>query len=239
MHIELQEMLKKNPCSGYIRYHMPRYVSLFDTVCNYYNNEISILDIGRSPFTEALISRFRAVDSLGFDSEKSSNRGDHYNFDLNNCRDTELWRKDLPKYDVVVFSEVIEHLYISPNQVLAFLNAILKKGGVLLLQTPNAVALHKRVRMVFGKNPYELIRENHKNPGHYREYTYSELASYLKNSGFKIEHFIYENYFDYQYSDHSDSSRLIKDVKRKAFNYIFSVLPSSLKPGMFFCARKM
>jgi len=148
MYIELQEILNKNPSSGYVRYHMPRYVSLFNAVCNYYNKGISIIDIGKSPFTDALISKFKSVDTLGFNPEKNSREGNNYNFDLNDCRDKSLWRSDLPKFDLIVFAEVIEHLYISPNQVLAFLNTMLKKDGVLLLQTPNAVALYKRIRMV-------------------------------------------------------------------------------------------
>jgi len=84
-----------------------------------------------------------------------------------------------------------------------------------------------------------LIREDHKNPGHYREYTYSELAFYLKKSGFIIESFSYENYFDYQYSDHSAGRKLVKDGKRKLYNTISSSLPPSLKPGMFFMAKKI
>lgn len=238
MRAALEEALGRNPTSGYLRYHLPRYVSLLDAACAHRRDGTGVLDIGRSLFTEVLLSEFDSVDTLGFAPDSTSDRGSHYEFDLNDSRDPERWRGDLPAYDVVVFAEVIEHLYTSPNHVLAFLRTLLKENGVLLLQTPNAVAIHKRLKPLLGKNPYELIREDDTNPGHFREYTRSELAAYLTGNGFAIESFSYENYFDFQYSDHADESRLVRDGGRRRFNLLFSLLPGCLKPGMFFVARK-
>ena len=59
----------------------------------------------------------------------------------------------LEPHDVVVCSEVIEHLHVAIVPVLRFLASGLAPGGHLILQTPNATALAKRIRMLFGRNP--------------------------------------------------------------------------------------
>lgn len=89
---------------------------------------------------------------------------------------------------MVVFAEVIEHLYASPRLVLRFLHHLLSGAGVLLIQTPNAASLTKRVKLLAGSNPYEKIREDATNPGHFREYTASELREYASSEGFEVIH---------------------------------------------------
>ncbi|WNZ56225.1 methyltransferase domain-containing protein [Microbulbifer sp. MKSA007] len=234
---ELSSLLEKRANSGYFKYHFPRFEILFDTVSHYHKDGFRILDIGRSGFTEALKSKFQNVDTLGFERENANSTSRHFNFNLNDCRDRSLWRTDIPKYDIIIFSEVIEHLCTSPSQVLSFLKTRLNKGGVIIIQTPNAVALHKRLQVIFGRNPYELIRENYNRPGHIREYTKKELSSYLVGAGFNLLKFRYENHFDYRFSDHSKKNVLIKNDKRRVFNVISSILPGPLKPGMFFVAQ--
>ena len=61
------------------------------------------------------------------------------------------------------------------------------RGGVLVVQTPNAVSLPRRLAMLGGRNPYELIREDATNPGHFREYTAAELRRYAAVAGLAVE----------------------------------------------------
>src|SRR5438105_3728935 len=84
-----------------------------------------------------------------------------------------LWA-DLSGYDIVVCAEVIEHLPISPMHVLRLLEAALRPGGWLVLQTPNAARIGNRVRLLAGCNPFEPLREDSVSPGHFREYTVAE-----------------------------------------------------------------
>lgn len=81
----------------------------------------------------------------------------HVSFDLNDSQDPEHPPQVAP-YDVVVMAEVIEHLYTAPTLVLTCVASWLVPGGRLVVQTPNAVALDKRVRLLCGRNPYESIR---------------------------------------------------------------------------------
>ena len=77
-------------------------------------------------------------------------------------------------------------LYTAPELVLLFIKTFMTSGGYLIIGTPNAVSLQKRIGMVRGKNPYELIRINNSNPGHFREYTARELRKICINTGYKI-----------------------------------------------------
>ena len=71
----------------------------------------------------------------------------------------------------------------------------LQPGGVLILQTPNAVFLPKRIKMAFGFNPFERIRQTANNPGHFREYTLAELVEIVHAAGYTVVSSSRKNYF--------------------------------------------
>jgi 2-polyprenyl-3-methyl-5-hydroxy-6-metoxy-1,4-benzoquinol methylase len=83
-----------------------------------------------------------------------------------------------------VLGEVIEHVYVAPSLVLPALRNLLKPGGAMLVTTPNAAALAKRVRLLLGQNPFEMPRETPENPGHFREYTAAEMRKLGREAGF-------------------------------------------------------
>ena len=173
-----------------------------------------------------------SVDTLGFPQDEDTDLGKHYHFNLNDSQEPNLWRKDLEPYDLIIFAEVIEHLYTSPNFVLSFLNSITSVGGRIILQTPNAVALHKRIKILLGKHPYEKIREDNTDPGHFREYTKQELIDYSENTGFKLQNLLYGNYFDYRYRELPDRPDMKYEPKLKLINDFYSLCPASYKPGL-------
>ena len=97
---------------------------------------------------------------------------DVYNLDID----------DLPynngAFDVVIFSEIIEHLFYGVPHCLSEINRVIKKDGFLILTTPNLTKISKRIKLLLGKsiNP-ELggkktffRRDIYKR--HNREYTY-------------------------------------------------------------------
>ena len=239
--VEIIENYVRNfPNDRYFRYHAPRYSTLLNLLEKEYQEGEQILDIGRSTLTKIISDFFKtSVDTLGFEPNADTALGKHYHFNLNNCQNSKLWRRDIKPYDLIVFAEVIEHLYTSPNYVLSFINSITAPGGRVFLQTPNAVALHKRLKMLMGKNPYEKIREDNKDPGHFREYTKQEIIEYSENTGFQLKEFVYGNYFDYRYrclpnSIHGEAY----DPKLKLVNYLYSWCPKEYKPGLTFVLVK-
>ena len=128
-------------------------------------------------------------DNSEIDSER------FYHFDLNDSQIREKWIK-VPESQIVVMAEVLEHLHTSPVLVLEFLKSCMAKGGYLILQTPNAASLKNRISLLLGKNPFEMIRENPDNPGHFREYTMKELMRIAEKSGFKVSGFSFKSYFN-------------------------------------------
>ena len=169
--------------------------------------DTAVLDVGRSILTMRLCRHYRRVTSLGFPltSEQTEAAAelvaaspvtlDHIEFDLNNAMTVErLDRVD--KFELIVFGETIEHLTTPPELVLNFLKSLLVNNGIIICQTPNAVALHKRIKMLLGHNPYERLRFEAANPGHIREYTKHELVEIGQSAGLQLIEHEYRDYFD-------------------------------------------
>ena len=97
-----------------------------------------------------------------------------------------------PRYNVVLFMAVIEHLQNSPRQILRTLYDCLLPGGLLILDTPNLACLANRKRLQVGDSIFPPIEEQFYTEapfeGHVREYTFRELHWMLFSSGFEIIH---------------------------------------------------
>lgn len=230
-------IIETNTNNGYVAYHAPRYVTLLQLLSEYIADNSKILDIGSLNSTRIIHEYFKIkVDSLGFDKDQKTEFGNNYHFDLNNSQFQERWRTDIPKYNVIVMAEVIEHLYTSPSLVLKFLKTLLTDNGLLIIQTRNAVALHKRMKLLFGKNPYELIREDNTNPGHFREYTEQELIKYSVEAGFIVEKCIFGNYFDYRFRTHAIGKCEVNNIYG-ILNLLYTIIPKKFKPGITLVLR--
>jgi len=217
----------------YARFHAPRYAYLLGLLEGRVPQGGRVLDIGWSRLTGAIHERFGVpVDALGFDADGPIVTGDYYHFDLNDCQHRSRWRDDLPAYDVIVFAEVLEHLHTSPALVLKFLAGHVKPDGTIIVQTPNAAAVQRRVKLMLGRNPYELIRDDATNPGHFREYTGRELRAYAGIVGLRCERVEYRSYFDNRYGRHgavlSWRRRWVGNLK----NLLYPLLPPTWRPGL-------
>jgi SAM-dependent methyltransferase len=191
--------------TGYLAFHRERYEYLW-RLCQRLvpQREARVIDVGRSPFSARLASHYAEVYTLGLpvrDKEfgavtvgsSDSLRG-HIEFDLNDAQHPGRWPA-LPAADLVCFAETIEHLRTAPELVLLFLRTALKKSGYLVCQTPNAAALHKRLKSLWGLNPYERLRPAADNPGHFREYTKKELYELGRAAGLRVCFHEYADYF--------------------------------------------
>lgn len=86
-------------------------------------------------------------------------------------------------FDVVVFTEVLEHLSREPSEVLLDLSHCLGVGGVLVLSTPNYGCLNTWRALFAGRNPAAMpTAGNDDAHRHVREYTLRELRSLLPSS---------------------------------------------------------
>jgi hypothetical protein len=148
------------------------------------NHSARVLDIGRSELTSYLLNFYGDIHTLGLDPSiddgghrevSKMEAVPHIPFDLLNSQIPSSW-PDCGRFDLIVFSEVIEHLGVAPEYVFACLASLLADRGVLICTTPNAADISKRMRLALGQNPYERLRLYSVNPGHVREYTKRELC---------------------------------------------------------------
>lgn len=167
----------------------------------------TVLDIGRSHLSHRLLAYYNSVTTLGLPLEVTrqyphstaaepparKDYAGHIVCDLNTAQYRE--RLDVDRtFDLIVFADVIEHLTTAPELVLRLLRSLLSEGGSILCTTPNAASLNKRVLLAMGKNPFERIRLDPNNPGHFREYTKAELYEIGESAGlFVVSH----GYVDY------------------------------------------
>ena len=207
----------------YLRTHRRRYAVLLELV-----DELEpqrILVVGPSFESELLRERFpeATVNTLGWLDHRFPLRDGerHWEADLNDPGDPKV-----DEHDVVVCGEVIEHLHVALVPVLRFLASALRPGGHLILQTPNATALPKRLRMLLGRNPYEPIRDEPGNPGHFHEYTLGELLEAIDRAGLEVTRSLTANYFDH-------GSR-----KNRVYRAVGSLLPGTLREGITVVARR-
>jgi len=91
-------------------------------------------------------------------------------------------------YDTVVCTEVIEHITFDPSKgLLDQIARVLKKGGTLVLSTPNITSLDGFMRMCSNNTP--LIHPTFTGVGwleHPKEYSPLELKSVVEKCGFRV-----------------------------------------------------
>jgi SAM-dependent methyltransferase len=217
---------------GYAAYHAPRFRFLLDLAQECLpGSSKRVLDIGVSPLAALLHQRLACpVDTLGLETEQlGTPNGDHHHADLNT---PESLSRSLPSYDLIVFAEVLEHLYTSPALVLAALKRLLAPGGVLIIQTPNAASLPKRLKLLAGRNPFELIREDRSNPGHFREYTLDEIRRFAEQTNFEVVRHFRRFYFDARHAHHENGTTRRQPVLGTLKNVVYRRLPSFLREGI-------
>lgn len=95
----------------------------------------------------------------------------------------------LGPFDLVVFTEVLEHLARHPAEVLTFLLDRLAASGVLYLSTPNALGRSKLRIIRRGRNPQQLYPRRGDNVDahhHVREYSMVELIEAVQEAGGQV-----------------------------------------------------
>jgi SAM-dependent methyltransferase len=187
---------------AYLTYHARRYEFLLDRVDALVEGELSgeplrVLDVGLGFQTMLLRDRLpRAeIESIGLPVPRFLDRGvRHVWLDLNDLYEEDR-RPDIGGYDLAIAAEVLEHLHTAPATILGCLAGWLRPGGFVLVQTPNAVALHKRLRMLAGRVPFGPVPETREDPAHWREYTAGELAAAAGAAGLEPVELDAANYF--------------------------------------------
>lgn len=155
------------------------------------STDARILDVGCYP-----LHLFAALNQLGYQVYGVSSR--HESVAAPNVFTLNVETGALPfadnYFNVLLFSEVIEHLVTNPLVYLHEFKRVLKSGGRLILTTPNAAGLHKIIPILCGRTTYFSLPQLYKTlPGddsiyyrHNREFTKNELAEILEQAGFTV-----------------------------------------------------
>ena len=200
---EKAETCGQGSMHNYLDVHQARFSDILQ-ICQLHvpSRSARVLDIGRSALTTQLCEFYQNVHTLGL--ELSMDDGGHrelttmdgiphITFDLLNSPIRSAW-PDCGTFDLIEFSEVIEHLSVAPEFVFAVLSSMLAEHGVIICSTPNASDLAKRIRLAFGRNPYERLRLYSTNPGHIREYTRQELYQIASSVGLICKSHAFRNW---------------------------------------------
>jgi len=153
VHVPVNTVFVAEPdAQRYFEFHRERYRFLLETAAPFLDSGARVLDIGLSALPRLLLQRFPRVElsTLGFDDRRYRSPGEwpHFDCDLN---DPAFAWASLSAFDLIICAEVIEHLHSPPERILRLLAGALRPGGRLILQTPNAASLEKRVKLLCGR----------------------------------------------------------------------------------------
>jgi SAM-dependent methyltransferase len=92
-------------------------------------------------------------------------------------------------FDVIVCTEVLEHLAIDPMHMLCEMGRTCRQGGLLIMTTPNAASFDALTKVMAGNHPYSWAPYSGESTDrHNREYTIKELERAVTAAGFHVRH---------------------------------------------------
>ena len=214
-----------------------------------------ILDVGSGLLHQAVALSMLGADVFCIDAElktTSNTSGKKLNYDFNKRRKLyhlkqhyiDVQIEKFPYFnnyfDYVIFTEVLEHFWLSPVLALREIKRVLKYDGVLLLSTPNAISIIHRGCFLLGKNVFPDITKVINDPiwsFHHKEYTMYELKKLLNILGFSV---IYSHSYDpflrvFKPDNGSSSLKTKKLLKILSLCTFFS---PTLKQSLYLEARK-
>ena len=154
--------------------------------------KLRILDIGCFPYHIGAALEALGHDVYGIASEHEPVK--KKNVKVLNI-ETQQFPFDNNFFDMVLCNEVIEHLVQSPLIPLREIYRVTKKGGYLMVTTPNIARSINRTKLLLGKTimfPFSVYFENDGKGNniyhrHNREFTLNELRTLFTETSWNIE----------------------------------------------------
>ncbi len=184
---------------SYFKYHYNRYERFYKFLENHFkenSKNINVLDIGSHYLHISSLLSIMEFNVYSLDVSEFwnlnfvKNRSQKFNLKPiveNDLSKLESMKKIENKYDLIVFSEILEHITFNPINFWKTVHRIIKPGGLIYISTPNAFSLvnffRKFKNMIFLKSigiPVDQIMSNVTYGHHWKEYSISEIRSYFK-----------------------------------------------------------
>lgn len=176
----------------YLAIHEERYRVLLQTIAGLHlSANAKILDVGCYP-----LHIFNKLKSQGYEMYGIASH--HESVSEKNIKVVDIEREVLPHsdntFDLILFTEVLEHMAHSPDFFMSEFKRVLKKGGKIIITTPNFVNLKNRTKVALGKTTYfplfQLTETTPKNGfiyhRHNREYVLEEVCDVAEAVGLSI-----------------------------------------------------
>ncbi len=231
----------------YIKWHYNRYIKLLELIFehskkffNTLQETIKYLDVGIGyGHISIILNKILKWDFFGIDKMLVDERFEREKIHF---RLADLEQVGIPFendfFDIVVATEVIEHLLIPPKDLFKEIFRVLKSGGVTIISTPNYATLYNRLKLLVGKNPLEpFYVEKNTIRGHIREYTINELKDSINYANLKIVEISFNNCWEESRTKVSQKYGGKRHHLYRLFRPLFSLFPT-LKDNITIVAKK-
>lgn len=213
--VEVQAIEKED--LAYWLYHRARYQNTVQSILKEYEGrdlaKVRILDIGSHYLHLPIILRKYGFTLYGFDiknfTEKNfiKRRAKKENIDNrtihSNLEDGTFPFEENEKFDLILFTETLEHLSFQPHKMWEGIFKLLKKEGKVYITTPNSLSLRRIAYQLFrilhfeGYGPkLEDLLLKPSNALHWKEYSPKEIRKYFAILGHKVS--LCVNYYRYK-----------------------------------------
>lgn len=183
---------------AYFTYHKQRYFRMAASLQDYHSDkELAILNMGSHYLHVSLLFQFLGykVDSMDvvefWDLEFVKARAKTYELNAiidNNFETLDSMNGIENKYDIILFTEILEHITFNPIMFWKKIYNLLNDGGLIYISTPNSMCLANIVKSIARilsfrgiGIPVNAIFNTVTYGHHWKEYCSSEIKRYFKN----------------------------------------------------------
>lgn len=182
----------------YFQNHMNRFEWTLNKILSIKGSFEDILEFGANPYglTILLSEHFKSITVTDFSREEpyinkvslKTKKNEKLLFDRLNFN---VEFDDIPSedesFDLVICSEIIEHLTTDPMRMLLSARKVLRKNGVMFITTPNSTSYRALEWLLNGETPnVDPFYRKNVYGRHNRELSMKELSALLHASGFDI-----------------------------------------------------
>jgi SAM-dependent methyltransferase len=183
---------------------LPRILATLEVIPDSFRDK-DMLELGSSPYFLSLClhrlctGRLRHANYFGPGTEHGADRLVHqrtgeeivFEYEAFNI-ETDAFPYADESFEVVLFSELIEHLGVNPVRALAEIHRVLRPGGIVVVTTPNAFSLERFATFLRGGS--QMVDRYSPLFGygarHNREYNPHELRELIEGTGFAVEEIV-------------------------------------------------
>ena len=190
---------------AYFNYHKARYYRMAVTLMSYQSDEeLSVLNMGSHYLHVSLLFEF-----LGYKVD-SMDVSEFWNTDFIKLRAQKFHLKQIvddnfetlesingseDKYDIILFTEILEHITFNPIVFWQKIYTLIKNNGLIYISTPNSMSLSNIVKSITRilafrgiGIPVNEIFNNVTYGHHWKEYSSSEIKRYFNkmSDDFKV-----------------------------------------------------